>query len=478
MTGFRHRRWMAWSCIALLIGQSACATRPYSGIYREDLGTVGVVAAAYAPEVSMRGPGTDGMALGLIGGGALGAVAAAGCTPQPIVVISCSLGLLLAITMGAAGGALIGREVDARKKGDEITSAVESSLPNAEAQERLREHVVRMLRERSSAPITEIVQPRPGSPGDQPDYRGLAAQRIDTVLEIGLQRVGLQAPSKERIAPVMLTRLRLVRVADGAVLLDTTHRYRGDFRTYTSWTDKEAEILRASLDLAYRALAEQAVATVSGDKATSGQGVATIEAAQGSAAARRAEGQGPMTAIPHADVVMRPVYPELSWCLVCHSGKGVGGIEFVELDTPAPILRWEPYHAGDQNVSYGIALFIAELDASAGVWIPGRRVYEREGLSQPNHRLESRLEPCTRYFWTFRARAETEAGVKLTGWMSEYPRRPDAPHAPGRTSLWETLGSLRRLLPGPKELVDLEKLPSSYYYRFVTPAVQGSPGCP
>jgi hypothetical protein len=65
---------------------------------------------------------------------------------------------------------------------------------------------------------------------------------------------------------------------------------------------------------------------------------------------------------------------------------------------------------------------------------PAEIVYRRAGLPVPEHRLESPLQPKTRYFWTVRARFELDGAPRVTGWGTTHYAARDTMTAPSRFS--------------------------------------------
>ncbi|MCC7483392.1 MAG: hypothetical protein IT529_00250 [Burkholderiales bacterium] len=474
------------SCIALLIVQSGCAVTPprLTDHEKANLGTIAVAAGRSTPAVRIQGPGTSGGLAGVAIGGGLGVAVAAGCTPQPLMVISCGTVLLLSTALGAAAGGLIGSQVESHVKGKQVTEASRLPLDGIEIQIALRERVIQRARETTPFSFVAVELPGSAPAAGESGYGTFPDRGIDTLLEIDVLDVGTRRGHGELLALTMSCRARVIRVADRAVLAEGVYRYRSDERTYEAWTDGDAEVLRTSLESAYAGLAEQIVMGL-----FAAPGSAPREPVATAPATRVA----PEPAQPHAaaaaareapQYALRPRYPELRRCVICASGNGIGGIEFVALDTLTPALAWEPLaHAGaspgtrqrdagtPRNVRYDVALHTARFDERAGVWIPGAAIYVRERLTQPGHRVEPPLEPCTRYFWTFRVRFDLYGVEHATAWMSEY-------HRPPASGLFATLDGLIALLPASPELAALRAQPSSYHYRFITPPADAAGTCP
>ena len=128
---------------------------------------------------------------------------------------------------------------------------------------------------------------------------------------------------------------------------------------------------------------------------------------------------------------------------------------FTEIDSLQPTLRWESFprpsdlHADRQglikaalDVSYELRIWRVEDNSAI------RRVYERRELTSPKHRLDVRLDPNARYFWSVRAKFRAGEETRVIPWgFSKVPSVP---------------GLAFCITPG--------NIPHANYYRFQTPA--------
>jgi hypothetical protein len=112
---------------------------------------------------------------------------------------------------------------------------------------------------------------------------------------------------------------------------------------------------------------------------------------------------------------LKPEYPE--------NRIDKNEILFVEVDYLHPTLRWESFPRPQdliedkeemlylmRNVTYDLKIWSAEGD------YPYAIIYSKQGLREPYYKLEQLLEPCSKYFWTIRARFEIESKVRVTEW--------------------------------------------------------------
>ncbi len=158
---------------------------------------------------------------------------------------------------------------------------------------------------------------------------------------------------------------------------------------------------------------------------------------------------------------LRPIYPKVSY-------RAVGGgmfssqkpeTQFVELNSCQPTLKWESFPtAKDKKADAGHVLEnIEQVGYDLKIWrvengAPAELVYEREGLPQPEHKLEKALAPWTYYCWSMRARFKLHGERRLGEWsFSQWPWPPDYYREYGAT---------------PRRT---DHIPPANYYRFRTP---------
>jgi hypothetical protein len=97
----------------------------------------------------------------------------------------------------------------------------------------------------------------------------------------------------------------------------------------------------------------------------------------------------------YAVIGLRPEYPPAS-----HAPTTV--------DSLRPTLRWRTHIV--PQATYDLRIWRGERNA------PAELVYAHNALPAPWHTVEASLEPSTLYFWTVRARLDTEGRVRVTDW--------------------------------------------------------------
>lgn len=143
-----------------------------------------------------------------------------------------------------------------------------------------------------------------------------------------------------------------------------------------------------------------------------------------------------------------PLYPAVEPAArdaSCHSSL----IGFGAVDSRQPTLRWTAFPGPMDQEGLGLAALkrITAVRYDLRIWrvsscAPQELVYQRDGLREREHRLEARLAPATRYFWTFRARYVLDGEEKVLPWASFAPPGASCP---------------------------LGDIPGDQYYRFATP---------
>jgi len=255
--------------------------------HRARLGTIAVAAAEAPPEWSLTYPvptGPGAAAAGVGAGLGTGVVSGALCfvsfggLPE-----ACALTIWTPVMM-ISGGIEGGRKGVALAEFLDAANALALVAGESHVQEALRDEIVRLLLagedERS---VAARIGQGPTAPGERRDYRPLAAEGVDTVVEVYVLDVRLArstragtrprygvSPSFEDIINPTLdlrirARLRVIRTSDGVELLTYTFgrsELGGDF---VGWGRAGAERLRLSRSDAAQRLAREIVAALLGD---------------------------------------------------------------------------------------------------------------------------------------------------------------------------------------------------------------------
>ncbi len=234
-------------------------------------------------------------------------------------------------------------------------------------------------------------------------FTDLAARGLTTALELGVTRIAF-AGGKGRDPELALEMKAVARVLE---LPGGKERYRQEFvhrgpaRRYSAWAYGDGTVMRRAVDDGLAALAAQMTQRLF-EQVDLGipSGTWTLP------------GSG-----RHGCCWLCPVAPPSDYSFW---GKK---LRYLRVDSLQPELAWEAFPTPDQAaalatqpdgvpqaVRYDLRIWEARGDR------PGALVYERLGLPQPVHRLESPLKPQWRYLWSFRACFDSVRGARCTPW--------------------------------------------------------------
>jgi hypothetical protein len=265
-----------------------CAHTPPSPLTeetKEQLGTIGIVSARFAPEVEYRLPGqggAGGVVAGVAKGVGLGTLGAAGCfltmgrVPEVCVV---ALGTPYFAVRYAVDQGSQGVSADEIAVGE---MAIRTVFAARNAQEAVRDHVLPLAAARTGQPVTPLPDLGPATPDATGCYPHLTSHGIDTVLEVTVQRMALEPfgrrfnasgnlwrISEYELNPVLYlaatTRTRVIKTADDTVLFVATIQHSGRGAAFTEWATNDAQLLRDELDQLLPRLAAEIVAQVFGE---------------------------------------------------------------------------------------------------------------------------------------------------------------------------------------------------------------------
>ena len=255
------------SAVLIATQLSACTTSPVpmvSEAQRSRLGTVGVVSLTSAPRGDLA-VGARGRSAAAAEGAAVGAAVGTAAFFMSAHASSCAgMGgavCIVLLPIVAVGGAISGATVGAaqavpKEKAEEIETRLKTVLAEVGQQERLRSAVVKAAAASGMSRVNEMAR----AVGEVVDYRKLV--RVDTVLEVGVESVGLlgRGGADPALALHVNAVARLVDARTGAEL------YRGRAfthatgpRKFTEWSAADARLLKEELDRAYQSLGRSIV---------------------------------------------------------------------------------------------------------------------------------------------------------------------------------------------------------------------------
>ncbi len=157
-----------------------------------------------------------------------------------------------ATIIGAGSGAFLAESGSEVKKAE---AALNKALGELKVQETFPDRVLQVARDQTRHNFVFLQ--------DQAPYSSLADKGVDTVLEIGVERVGLVGPSGTVFNPplmlVVSVHASLIRISDGTKLYRRPWTNYSRKRKFTYWAGDDAQPLREEVDRAYLSLAERIV---------------------------------------------------------------------------------------------------------------------------------------------------------------------------------------------------------------------------
>ena len=260
-----RRNWVfIWLSLVFLIGQWGCATAPkpppplLSEQVRANLGTIGVATARFSPEAHLEAPTSGkwsgagkGAAAGFFGS-IQGAAQGGGYGGAVVLLLS---------PVFAMGGAIYGAiAAESAEKVEAAEATFKKALADLKIQETFRDRVLQVARDQTRHVLVLVPEHGPTAPGGAVEYSFVASQGVDTVLEIGVEKLGLPGGGiNPPLSLIMNAHARLVRATDGMELHARTWIYRSGTRKFVEWAADNAQPLHEELERAYQSLAEQVV---------------------------------------------------------------------------------------------------------------------------------------------------------------------------------------------------------------------------
>jgi hypothetical protein len=414
----RPPRWPGLVAVLWLAGCASVDVKPPDTAYQASIGTLAVVASEQMPALKFegfaRGKGR-GVASGAGGtfGACLSGMGGAGCSGD-----FCGAAVLLLLGIcGVAGivGGIAGAAEAPSLSGVESTETVlVRTVDLRSIQSALRDEVETVALRRGAV-IRSIDPESAHAVVLHQDFRALAGQGVDTVLETTLTQAGTRGHGiNDPLEAYMQVRARLVRARDNVEIRVEDYVFTGRRLKLAEWADNEGKPMLEEFRKGYRVLAGQVYENLfelypyPDRQVHSGGGVLST-----------AFGLAPITP---------PTRGQLTGDVV------IGRVfEWVATDSLMPSLRWQAFPresdraiapqemARVRNVTYDLVIAREEDLAPAEI------VYERRSLPSAEHALETALKPSSRYFWSIRAHFELDGRLRVTEWgATHYLARGEA----------------------------------------------------
>jgi hypothetical protein len=297
----------------------------------------------------------------------------------------------------------------------------------------------------------------------------LLNQSIDVVLEIDLLKVSLQ------YALEMEAEARLISVETGDVLNKGHYRFVSEKRRVKGWMADGAAPLTEAIRRGLATLAEDAIdenfLLYYPEESKNVSNTDTNEANSQPDALRN-------SLIPH--YVLSAISPEVERCVFCevpfgrHPHRAWRGRKFVKANSDQPTLRWERFprefelsaqHGQPQQITdvlYDLRVYDAAV-ANKYALVPAQLLYDERSINEPQHKLAIKLEPCTDYFWTVRARFKINGKPRVTEWAGAFES------GPWDNKPWNLRAGVFQYKEHPYLVEATPDGPEWYYYSFMTP---------
>lgn len=459
---YTRRRLSGFALAAVIALQAGCATMPGppSEAVRGRLGVVGVEAISSSPRGEFqtyaqgrvsgaaRGAAT-GAAQGLIEALMQGAASSGG---GPYAGAATAIAALLLTAVGGITGGAIGayQAVPADTAGD-IQAGIDQVLADLDLADRLAVEVTRSARER-----TDLSGHRLVNLGTAIDGRATGPAGVDSIAAIEVTEVGFQGGrgAQPEVSFYAIAQITVRDAAAGTLHYQRDFRYDSEPRPYRSWFENGSVVLadgfrRAVANLAERVLDELFIVT----DFPFDTGLWTLPGAPGF---------GVCWFQPIHPPYRQRSMPASVWEGMRHPMTGEQAmarnlIVYTSVDSLRPTLRWEPFPRprDRQPENEAVLSRISDVSYDLKIWkatsgYPSRLVYQRSGLSRPEHTLAYDLTPHTRYYWTFRARYRLDGRAQATRWAFSL--------APAGVPGMPAGGTC-----------ELDNIPPTNYFRFETP---------
>ncbi len=246
--------------IALVGWQYGCATTklPTSFPYetRSKPGSICVVSARYQPEIELQKPperstqALKGAGKWLLPVGPLPSDKYTGA----FVIISGVVILLAAAIASAAKAKPLPR--DQVQEDEAVLNAV---LKELRVQDTLREWFLRLGAPQAKRQLVTNLVEGPIQERAILDYRFLADRGVETVIEVGVKKLGLKCMENGDDPPLSMfmdVQVRVIRTVDGQTLSKEVLNYLSTKRTFAEWASNDAQPFKEELEICYATLAK------------------------------------------------------------------------------------------------------------------------------------------------------------------------------------------------------------------------------
>jgi hypothetical protein len=366
---------------------------------------IAVVASSDPPKTTLLAPvgGAGEVAKSGAGGAAAGALTVYFLSPLALLAGPAGILALPAImgggaVVGLAAGTAAGLE---RVVPKEEAAAIERLAKDGVGQLRLPEVTAEAV-EGSVKKLTGLDAAAVAAGGAElgPDwYRTLRGRGFGAAIELKLKEVGFVGSGSDPIIALFMTaEARLIDTASGQPAGLRGLVYVSPERGIRQWARDGAALTKAEIERGYRTLAERIVEDL----------------------VLRAIGDREPDNVYALTCGLVPRRPRPQWEGV--PGVGSGRLAESPVESVTPMLEWEPAgEVGPVTDAVSAGTRTGKIAYDLRIWssvdgAPVDLVYERLGLPQPQHRVETALEPDSTYFWSVRTRYVVDGRTLVTRW--------------------------------------------------------------
>jgi len=285
--------WLGVSLLALALWQTGCATpkppqtenftaSPRTPPALTTLGTIGVTSTSTVPKFAFLEPlkrdeAGERTARKIIYLGENDTIEEGARIAHQL---TCGMSFLAAIAVAVPSRVVAERLAISEKSRAKACSSLQEMIAHLSLQDELRARVVQQSTARGFLPVRMVRKPFP--PGQEAEFSRmscvmagtlawlppgqtakdyLAAQGVDTVLELQLIHPGLKGAGKinPSLALCVDVQARLVEAGNGRELWRCAAQYRSAKHKFATWGADKAQLFRCELDRCFASLAEQIV---------------------------------------------------------------------------------------------------------------------------------------------------------------------------------------------------------------------------
>jgi hypothetical protein len=237
------------------------------GELKPKLGYVGIVGARYAPDVEVKVPArtiSEGAKAGAIipvqiAGGLLPGTNACSTSEFCLLVWASAFALT---PVGAIVGGMEGAiSADSAQMVNMREAKINQSLIDMRMNEHMRDQFFSRLADLQTFPAKILPVVGPEKDNQNPDYRSMKPNGIDTVSEITVQMLELNGLGVVRpnLNVYLLVQVRLISTVDNKELLSKSYTCLSKKYTFEEWAEHDAHKFQEEIGRCYDLIAENAV---------------------------------------------------------------------------------------------------------------------------------------------------------------------------------------------------------------------------